>query len=163
MTLRGLPAHPLLVHAVVVLLPLAALALVLHTLWPGARRRLGVLTPVLALVVLVLVPITTRAGEDLATSLGATNSPLVRRHQELADQLLPWSIALFVFATAQWWWTGPGARVLAGGESGHSVSTGGARRWVGVILAVVSIAIAVAATVVLVRAGDAGARATWGR
>ncbi|WP_233625292.1 hypothetical protein [Actinoplanes sp. ATCC 53533] len=40
-TVNGLPAHILLVHAIVVLLPLAALLLVLTAVWPAARRRLA--------------------------------------------------------------------------------------------------------------------------
>jgi hypothetical protein len=39
-TIGGLPAHILLVHAVVVLVPLAALLVVLVTAWPAARARL---------------------------------------------------------------------------------------------------------------------------
>jgi len=54
--IAGLPLHPLLVHLVVVLLPLAALATLLHAIWPAARRRLGVVTPLSAGAVLVLVP-----------------------------------------------------------------------------------------------------------
>ena len=171
MTLDGLPAHPLLVHAVVILLPLAAGALVLHAVWPAARRRLGLVTPGLALVVLALVPVTMRAGRDLADSIGAASSPQVQRHQQLADQLLPWTVALFVLAVAQWWWTGPGDRVLAGagsaggtGSAGGSSggSAGGVRRLASLALLLLTLVVAVGATVVLVRAGDAGARATWG-
>jgi hypothetical protein len=144
-TINGLPAHPLLVHAVVVLLPLAALAVVLHTVWPAARSRLGVVTPLLCLAAVVLVPITSEAGEHLEATLGG-GSPLVERHAELADQLLPWAVALLVAGAAQW--------VLA--------------RWspVGTIvrvpIGVLSVGVAVAATVVLVRAADAGAQAVWG-
>jgi hypothetical protein len=143
--INGLPAHPLLVHAVVVLLPLAALAVVLHAVWPAARRRLGVVTPLLCLVSLVLVPVTTHAGEELEHSLGGTND-LIERHAELGDQVLPWAIALAVVGVAQW----------------------GLGRWspVGLVVripvGVVSVAVAVVATVVLVRAGDAGAQAVWG-
>ncbi len=39
--LFGLPAHPLLVHAAVVLVPLAAIGVVLIAFWPAARARLG--------------------------------------------------------------------------------------------------------------------------
>lgn len=158
MSLDGIPAHPLLVHAVVVLLPLTALAVILHTLWPAARRRLGIVTPLAALVVLVLVPITTKAGEDLASTLHAESSPLVQRHEELADQLLPWTIALLVVAVAQWWWGGPGEGVLVAADG----SSSGVRRTLHVALAVLALVVAVGATVVLVRAGDAGARAVWG-
>ena len=52
-TLFGLPAHPLIVHATVVLVPLGALLVLLHAVWPAARRRLGVVTPLVALVGLV--------------------------------------------------------------------------------------------------------------
>src|SRR5690606_37927320 len=54
---RGLPLHPLVVHGAVVLLPLSALVLVLVTLVPPLRRRLGVLTPLLALLAAALVPV----------------------------------------------------------------------------------------------------------
>jgi hypothetical protein len=146
MTINGLPAHVLLVHAVVVLLPLAALAVVLHAVWPAARRRLGVVTPLLSIVVLILVPITTSAGEDLEKKMGGGN-PLIERHAELADQILPWTIALVVVALAQW----------AIGRWRPDLMLA-ARIPVGVL----SVAVAVVATVVLVRAGDAGAKATWG-
>lgn len=143
MTVNGMPAHPLLVHAVVVLLPLAALAVVLHAVWPAARRRLGVVTPLLALVALALVPVTVAAGEDLADSLGGTN-PLIERHEELAEQVLPWAVALAVVAVAQW--------LL--GRTPVSLA-------VRIPAGVVSVAVAVIATVVLVRAGDAGSQAVW--
>lgn len=145
MTINGLPAHPLLVHLVVVLLPLAALAVILHALWPAARRRLGVVTPLLAVAALVLVPITSRAGERLARSFGGEN-PLIARHEHLARQILPWAIALAVVAVAQW---------LLGRRAPLPLA-------VRVPAGVVSVAVAVVVTVVLVRAGDAGAQATWG-
>lgn len=57
--INGIPAHPLLVHAVVVLLPLAALCLVACAAWPPIMRRFGLALPALALVALVFVPLTT--------------------------------------------------------------------------------------------------------
>ncbi|MFC3996210.1 hypothetical protein ACFOVU_09810 [Nocardiopsis sediminis] len=62
-TINGLPAHVLLVHAVVTLLPLAALLLVLTAVWPMARRLLAGPNAILALVVVFLVPITVEAGQ----------------------------------------------------------------------------------------------------
>jgi len=141
MTIHGLPAHPLLVHAVVVLLPLAALALVLHAGWPAARQRLGIVTPLLALVVLVLVPVTTHAGSDLAKRFGP--NPLIERHEHLAQQMLPWTIVLFVVTVAVWGWRRP-------------------PRWARILLLAAAVVVAVGTTVTLVRVGDAGARATWG-
>lgn len=75
----GLPLHPLLVHAVVVLLPLTVIALLLTQFWPTARRRLGIVTPLAALAVLVLVPITVAAGQNLASLIGPL--PAVQTHQ----------------------------------------------------------------------------------
>ena len=77
-TINGVPAHVLLVHAVVVLLPLAALLAVLGAVWPAARRRLGVLTPLTALVSVLFIPLTTDAGEWLQEHV--PDSELVRRH-----------------------------------------------------------------------------------
>ncbi|NVM98039.1 hypothetical protein [Arthrobacter sp. SDTb3-6] len=62
---RGLPLHILLVQAVVVTLPVAALCTVATTLWPAVRRRPGLATPALHLPGLALVFITQRAGEWL--------------------------------------------------------------------------------------------------
>ncbi len=60
---NGLPVHILLIHLVVAGIPLAALLTVLSAVWPAARRRLGVITPIVALLALISIPITTAAGE----------------------------------------------------------------------------------------------------
>ena len=64
-TFAGLPAHPLFVHAAVVLVPSAALVLLAYAFWPPARERLGAASPVLALVALVSAKIAEGAGEAL--------------------------------------------------------------------------------------------------
>lgn len=96
--INGLPAHVLLVHAVVVLVPLSALMLVICALWPQAARRLGLALPLLALVTLATVPLATQAGEWLERHVDS--DPLVRRHAELGDGMLPWALGLFVLAAA---------------------------------------------------------------
>ncbi|RXZ67818.1 DUF2231 domain-containing protein [Agromyces albus] len=149
----GLPLHPLIVHAVVVLTPLTVLALLLGTFWPAARRRLGIVTPLGALVVLVLVPITVLAGQTLAEVIGPI--PAVERHQELGEMLLPWAIALFVVAAAQWAWFRFGdARMREGSPT--------AARAVVIGLAAASVVIGVGTVVLLVLIGDSGSRAVWG-
>ncbi|MDQ0575966.1 DUF2231 domain-containing protein [Agromyces albus] len=149
----GLPLHPLIVHAVVVLTPLTVLALLLGTFWPAARRRLGIVTPLGALVVLVLVPITVLAGQTLAEVIGPI--PAVERHQELGEMLLPWAIALFVVAAAQWAWFRFGdARMREGSPT--------AARAVVIGLAAASVVVGVGTVVLLVLIGDSGSRAVWG-
>ncbi len=153
MQVGGLPLHPLLVHAVLVLLPLTTLAVALAHVWPAARRRLGIVTPLAALLVLVLVPITQRAGEQLATVVGPI--PAVQTHAGYARQLLPWAIGLFVLAVAQWLWfrtyaervgrTRPGVRRLVWWTLGAAIAAVGG----GSLLLIVLI-------------GDSGAQAVWG-
>ncbi len=97
----GLPAHPLVVHATVVLVPLAALLVAAAALWPALRRRFGLLPLGLAAVALALVPLSTSTGDQLEARL--PESPLIARHAELADGLLPWVFGLFVVSVFVTW------------------------------------------------------------
>lgn len=143
MEINGLPAHALLVHLVVVLLPLTALAAVLASVWPAAQRKLTFLVPLGAVVGAVAVPITTRAGHDLAARFGP--SPLIENHERLGDMVLPWAVALAVTTVGQWLY----------------LRSGGRMPWRAVI-AVAVVVSAVGTTTIVALAGDAGARAVWG-
>src|SRR4051794_10343760 len=77
-TINGLPAHILLVHAVVGLVPVTALLVVLVAVWPAARRRLTWAAAALAVVTLIVVPVTTEAGEWLEHRVERT--ALLRAH-----------------------------------------------------------------------------------
>ncbi|MGW7422097.1 DUF2231 domain-containing protein [Streptomyces sp. NPDC054813] len=153
-TVNGLPAHVLLVHIVVVLVPLAALALVTAALWPRAARRLGILLPALALVALVSVPLTTQAGEWLERHV--TDDALVRRHTELGDGLLPWALGLFALATVVWW-----ARRRGGPEADGNAGGRLSALPVRIVVGVLSVAVAAGAVVDVYRIGDSGAKAAW--
>lgn len=150
-TVFGLPTHAIVVHATVVLLPLAALAVLLHAFWPAARRRLGGATPVLAGVALVLVPMATQSGESLEEAVG--HNALVERHAELADGMLPWAIGLFVVAVGLWWLD---RRRSRGAETDVSRA-----RWVPVVAGVLAVVSVVGTVQQVVRVGHAGAKATW--
>ncbi|ATG53094.1 hypothetical protein CFK38_03700 [Brachybacterium vulturis] len=152
--LLGLPLHPLLVHGVVVLLPLSALALLLAQFWPSARRRLGVLTPLLALGVAGLVPLTTTAGQQLAEVVGPL--PAVAEHERLGLQLVPWSIALAAVAVVQWAWFRWGAEALRAGGRAR------AARVLAAVLAVAVLVVAAGGLVLVVLTGHSGAEAVWG-
>ncbi|MEV7505435.1 DUF2231 domain-containing protein [Streptomyces sp. NPDC093018] len=149
---NGLPAHVLLVHVVVVLVPLTALALVAAAIWPRAAHRLGVLLPALGLVSLVSVPLTTSAGEWLERHVDS--DPLVRRHTELGDGLLPWALGLFALAVVVWW-AARGSRREGGGGARRSALP------VRIVLGLLSVVIAVGAVVDVYRIGDSGAKAAW--
>ncbi|MEW1654018.1 DUF2231 domain-containing protein [Streptomyces sp. NPDC093707] len=152
--INGLPAHVLLVHVVVVLVPLTAVALALAALWPRAARRLGPLLPLLALVALVSVPLTTEAGDWLEHHV--ERNALVHQHTELGDGLLPWVLGLFVLAVAVWW-AGRGTQAEPG-QDGGSFRFGMPVR---VVLGLLSLVVAVGAVVDVYRIGDSGAKAAW--
>ena len=149
----GLPLHPLIVHLVVVLTPLTALALVLSVFWPAARRRLAIVTPLAALFVLILVPITVAAGESLKEVVGPL--PAVERHETWGRMLLPWAIALFVVAAAQWAW-------YRFGRAGVVEERPSLARVTEVVLGVLAIGVSIGTIVMIVLIGDSGARAVWG-
>ncbi|MEU1705426.1 DUF2231 domain-containing protein [Streptomyces sp. NPDC005706] len=154
---NGLPAHVLLVHVVVVLIPLTALALVAGAVWPRAARRLGGLLPSLALVALVSVPLTSQAGEWLERHVD--DDALVRRHTELGDGLLPWALGLFVLAAVVWW-AARGPR-RAGRDGGTERATWLTSLPLRVVVSVLSLAVAAGAVVDVYRIGDSGAKAAW--
>jgi hypothetical protein len=154
--INGLPAHILFVHVVVVLIPLCALALVICAIWPGAARRLGLALPVLALVSLVSVPLTTHAGGWLEHHLPST--PLIRRHTELGDSLLPWAIGLFLVCAGVWWVTRRAVGAQDGAASGRAVAIATPVRVAAVVL---SLVVAIGSVVQVYRIGDSGARAAW--
>ncbi|MBY8877314.1 DUF2231 domain-containing protein [Actinacidiphila acidipaludis] len=162
-TINGLPAHPLWVHAVVVLVPLSALVLVVCAAWPAVMRRTGVALPLLALVALASVPLATDAGESLQERVPETAA--VEHHTEMGGDLLPWSVGIFAVAVVLWVvHRGFVRRVVraGGGQGGTWVDrlslTTAAVRVVAVVLALV---VGVGAVVQVYRIGDSGAKAVW--
>jgi hypothetical protein len=153
--INGLPAHVLIVHFVIVLVPLSALALLAGAVWPSAARRLGVLLPILAFVTLASVPLAMNAGDWLEAHVGS--DPLVSKHVSLGDSLLPWAVGLFVISAVVWW-TARRSAPAPGGSSGATWSTSAVAR--GAIM-VLSLAVAVGAVVDVYRVGDSGAKAAW--
>jgi uncharacterized membrane protein len=147
----GLPLHPLLVHGVVVLLPLAALMLVVGSVWPAARRRLGILTPLVAIVGGGFALLAKEAGEALERQV--PSSALVEAHTALGDGPVIWAFFLIVVAVGQWawfWWRARRAETPT--TAGRILTTA---------IAVVAIVVSIGTTVDLVLVGDSGARAVW--
>ena len=156
---NGLPAHVLLVHVVVMLVPLAAIALVAFAAWPTARHRLGVVLPLLALAALISVPVTTHAGEWLEERL--PSNPAIRTHADLGDGLLPWAVGLFLVAAVLWVRHHRESRLDGPDDpGGHRRTRGraGPSQWA---LIVLSLAVAVGSVVQVYRIGDSGAKAAW--
>jgi hypothetical protein len=156
-TFNGLPIHILIVHFVVIVVPVAALCLLLMAAWPAARKRIGIVSPLIALAALVSVPIATEAGEALEEQVKET--ALSELHTHLGKDLLPWVIVLFVVALAQWVWyhffTGSGRYV-------GSVKPPALRLAIPIALTIAAIVVAIGACYVVFLIGESGARATWG-
>ncbi|MEZ5097304.1 MAG: DUF2231 domain-containing protein [Nocardioides sp.] len=146
-TINGVPAHPLLVHAAVVLVPAAALAVVLSALVPRFRRWSGLLTPLLATVAAGVLPLVTQSGESLEERV--TETALMERHADMGESLLPWAAALAALAWVSWW---------LGRRTGVAGRSGGVGLLVVGLLGVVA---AVGSTVQVYRIGHSGAEAVW--
>jgi hypothetical protein len=153
-TINGLPVHPLLVHAVVVLVPLSSVLLLLIAFWPAARQRLYLAAAVLSAVTLAFVPITTSAGDWLEHHLPRT--PLIRAHTQIADYMLPWAIGLFVVTAVI-----AVREHLRNRAADETPGQGFGGRGVTVVLAVLALVAAVGATGVVYKIGDSGSRAAW--
>ncbi|MGV8978858.1 MAG: DUF2231 domain-containing protein [Cellulomonas sp.] len=148
-TIAGLPLHPLIVHATEVIVPTAALVLVLALLWPRFRRWAPYLPLGLSLFALVLVPLSTESGEALEHRVG--DSELIATHVQLADGLLPWVATLVVVAAALALWH----RADPWSQGYRNLT------WIPVALAVAGVVAAAGTTVQAVRIGHSGATAVW--
>ena len=138
-TIGGLPLHPLVVHAAVVLLPLSALGLLVVLALPRARRTYGWL-PVLGLGLSVIAAwVAKETGENLAEVIG-----LPQEHAEWGDRLVPIAAVLFI-ASLAWYW-----RVRSGATGALTT-----------VAAASSAVLAVVAIGVVVVVGHSGAEAAW--
>jgi len=154
--IAGLPLHPLLVHASVVLIPLAALCTILTLVWPTARRRLGIVTPLLAFAALGATVLTVQAGEALAEVI--TPTALSGAHVAIGGTVRFWIFGLFLVAAAQWLWF----RYFGAGQKyGARIPSRAARTALTVVLAVAVAVTGVGSVVSVVIVGDTGAQAVW--
>ncbi|MDR1998877.1 MAG: hypothetical protein LBQ06_02900 [Frankiaceae bacterium] len=146
----GLPIHPLVVHAVVVLLPLAAVGTVAVALRPSWRGRYGPLVTIAAALSVVLIPVATSSGEALQERVGNPGN-----HAELGDQLILFAFPLLILAAALTWLDRRSRRT---GQPSSRLSS------VAVLRTVAGLAVvaALATGVQVYRVGDSGARAAWG-
>jgi hypothetical protein len=153
MEINGVPLHPLVVHAAVVFVPLAAIAAIAFVVpkWRWLMRWPALL---LNLAAAAVVQLAMMSGENLQESRHL-DSPLVRTHEDYADKL---RIAMFVLAVVM---------VVAFWALGHVTRLTGSQDRVAKVAAlekpmlVLLPVLAVVVLVLVVLTGDAGARAVW--
>jgi uncharacterized membrane protein len=145
---NGLPVHALVVHAVVVLLPLACIGTIAIAVKPRWRHRYGVLVVACAAVATALIPVATSSGEALESHVGNPGE-----HAELGDQLIWFAIPLLALSLALVW-----LDRRHRSDEAEEPKRGGATR----VVAVLALVAALATSVQVYRVGDSGARAAWG-
>ena len=147
---HGLPTHVLLVHFVVVLVPMTAVLEIVCALWPAVRRgHIVWLTLVLAVVTLVLTPMTTKAGQWLY-DLSAHPAPILQEHAERGGWMIYFSVALLVVAIAL-----AALRVAERRSEKRRLPAS-------IVVALLALAVGISSMVQLYRVGDAGAQSVWG-
>jgi uncharacterized membrane protein len=153
-TINGIPPHPLIVHAAVVLVPLAALFATAYAVLPSRRWQTRTPAAVLSVAAAVAVWLAAATGDSLKSSLHEDTS-LIQTHEHWAGllQAAMWVLAALVVVA---WWSLPHHNPLPDKDHKQGVTT----------LAkplVVLLPVAAATVLVLVvLTGDAGARAVWG-
>lgn len=142
-TVAGLPMHPLIVHGAVVLVPLAAVGLMLMAVRPAFSRRFGVLVVIVAGVGALASVAAKLSGEELSERVG---TPEV--HAELGD-VLPWvALGLFVLGLVFW--------LVDRGIPGNKPRPG----WL-VVFAILLLLASAFAIYWTIRVGHSGAEVTW--
>lgn len=160
MDVNGLPLHPLVVHAAVVLGPVAALTGIAYAALPAWRWLIRWPMVGLAGATVVAVFVSKLAGDALLDERFSNATAAVAQQLEVHEArggVLLWvSIAFFVISVA--------AALVVGGPSGLASGAGardsrGTAVTVGVLALVVVGALAV--TLMTFLTGDTGARAVW--
>ena len=146
--LFGLPAHPLVVHAAVVLLPLAAVATLVCAAVPRARRAYAPVALGVALVATAAVGLAQGSGEALEENVDETE--LVEEHTEEGESVLPWAIAVTVAAAAVT--AVPAVTRRRPSLPGRTVTA---------VVVVLSLVAGAGATWTVIDVGHSGAKATW--
>jgi uncharacterized membrane protein len=139
----GLPMHPLVVHAVVVLVPLSALSAIVMVARPAFSRRFGPLTVALAGAGVLGAVLAKASGERLAESVGTP-----AQHANLGERLPLVAIGYFVLLLGFW--------LVDRGIPANRRRPG----WL-TALGVLLVVAAVVVTVGTVWTGHSGAEATW--
>ena len=143
-TVLGLPLHPLVVHATVVLVPLTAMLVLLTAVSPRVRAWAGPLPLAGAVTSSVLAFLSTQTGENLERAL--PRNDLIEKHAELGEMLIWWALGMLVVAAAQYALT----------RRGRSVAKG-----VGIALLVAGVVVGLGTTVQVALIGHSGAKAVW--
>ncbi|GAB3869509.1 DUF2231 domain-containing protein [Dactylosporangium cerinum] len=148
----GLPAHPLFIHAAVVLVPLLAVAGILYAVWPGARRHVRWTLIVLAVATPGAVFAAKESGEAFAESDNFQSPQLqadIETHEGFGNNLFLVVLGLALVALALAYLVRPLPADSVGPVAAH---------WA---LAGLTVLLGLAALYFVFKAGDTGAHMVW--
>jgi uncharacterized membrane protein len=154
-TVNGLPLHPLVVHAVVVLLPLACLGVIAIALRSSWRARYGGVVVAITAAATVAIPVATKSGENLAARVGSPG-----QHADLGDTLIWFALPLLAVAVALFALHRVATRADAPASAAATATARGASPLM-LFVAALAVIIAGANLVQVYRIGDSGARVVW--
>lgn len=140
----GLPLHPLVVHAAVVLVPLVALSALAMSYWPSFSRKYGKPILILAVIAQISLFVAKTSGESFEERLGKE----VERHAEFGETAPLTFIPLLVLLFIRWRMD----------RSGATVGSPRVRRMVSIFLALS----AILALIYIYLTGHSGAESVWG-
>lgn len=140
----GLPLHPLVVHAAVVLVPLVAFSALAMSYWPSFSRKYGKPILILAVTAQISLFVAKTSGESFEERLGKE----VERHAEFGETAPLTFIPLLVLLFIRWRMD----------RSGATVGSPRVRRMVSILLALS----AILALVYIYLTGHSGAESVWG-
>jgi cytochrome b involved in lipid metabolism len=137
----GLPLHILVNHAVVVLIPLGALAMILMVFVPRLRKSFSYVSAGITLLGAVAATVAAQSGEALSERVGYPGV-----HQEWGETLVPVAWALVVVSVA---W------IVLLRFTGKAVRVGQ------IVASVAVVGLSVASIVFVILTGHSGAEVTW--
>jgi uncharacterized membrane protein len=140
-TVAGLPVHPLVIHFAVVLVPLAAVGLIVAVLNKAFRTRFAFALVVLLAVSVPLAFVAKESGEPLAERVGITEN-----HESLGEVFPLW-VSVLAVAAVVWF----------------LITRRDGRNALRKISGAVVIALSVGVTALTFLVGHSGAEATWGK
>jgi uncharacterized membrane protein len=149
--ITGLPAHPLLVHVPVVLVPLMGLFAIVLVAIPRWRQRFLPVLVIGAGLAWVGSILAAGSGEELEGDV--RRSAALRDHTQLGDAA-QWITLVFFLVVLGWWAWERWGKVRVGTD--HVVS-----RVAAFAVPVIVVLSALLATGWLVETGHSGAKATW--
>jgi hypothetical protein len=153
----GLPAHPLLVHGAVVLMPLAAAGVALIAFWPAARFRLGYAVLAIAAAGAMTAILAQQSGEFLEERVDETE--LIEEHTELGETGTNAGIAVLVAAVAV---VGTDVALRRRASQRTDGTTPSApSRAPSIVVGAVALVLATGGAIQVGRIGHSGAKAVW--